>query len=55
MIKITFTIKKAKDHELSWQKVYVVLLPTKDCREEMEKTEYNPVPLGLSMYEWREL
>ena len=59
IIIITVTIKKAKDHELSWQKVYEVFLPTKDCREAMEKTENNLVALGLSMYfpdgnEWRE-
>ena len=47
MMSMTVTIEIAEDHEPSWQKVYEVFLPTKDCREAMEKTENNPVARGL--------
>ena len=40
------TIQKCEEHEFSWQKVCEVFLPTKDCREAMEKTENNPVARG---------
>ena len=47
MMMINVTIKKADDHELSWQKVCEVFLPTKDCREAVEKTENNLVASKL--------
>ena len=45
-MKMCVTIQKCEEDEFSWQKVCEVLLPTKDFREAMEKTENNPVARG---------